>query len=463
MLSRAMGLQPGELGRAVPFFAIYLLLFAALTIADGASVSLFASRIRPTQLPMWYAITACLSLLAVGGYLWHATVQSGSRVFAWILTAVAGGWMVAWVAARVLGGTAPLGALFVLREIAMTMVLMHFGTFLQDYFLRSELNRLLPIIYAGGRVGGICGGGLLVWLAPRVGTLQLVLVAVALVVVAGLAIARTAARTAPRDEPSNEPLTELASEPSNELSSGRFNVPSQAPLVSAPSSADSPTAAERLGGRAGAVKRFLGEVHRCPLLWALTTTTVLFVGCRWVLAYQYTSFFESHFADDLALAAFLGRYTQLALAVSLVLQLFVVNRLVAWLGVAHTHTLYALFVLAGMAGNLALVGLPMAIASRFLETELRFGLRNPVNQMMVNRFSKAMRVVVRGWSLGWLIPLATLLSSGLIAAGHRWGGPPTVAWLGGLLALGFVGSALAAGRAYDRFVDRSAAGMPPCR
>ncbi len=74
--------------------------------------------------------------------------------------------------------------LFVTREIALTMVLMHFGTFLQDYFLRSELNRLLPIIYAGGRVGGILGGGMLGWLAQRIGTVQLVPVVVLLLLAA---------------------------------------------------------------------------------------------------------------------------------------------------------------------------------------------------------------------------------------------------------------------------------------
>lgn len=43
------------------------------------------------------------------------------------------------------------------------------------------------------------------------------------------------------------------------------------------------------------------------------------------------------------------------------------------------------------------------------EAELRFGLRNPIMQLITNKFAKSLRVRVRAWSLG--LPLATLLSS----------------------------------------------------
>src|SRR2546421_237459 len=66
------------------------------------------------------------------------------------------------------------GVLFVTREIAFTLVLMHFGTYLQDYFTRSELNRVLPVIYGGGRVGGIAGGWLLEHLSGTLGPLNVV-------------------------------------------------------------------------------------------------------------------------------------------------------------------------------------------------------------------------------------------------------------------------------------------------
>ncbi len=428
-LSRALGLSPNELRRAWPFFLIYLLLFTALTIADGVSVSLFASRLGADRLPAWYSATAVLSLVMITIYLTQATRRSSHQLFGWILAAVSCLFLAAWSIYYHWGGTGPLGTLFVTREIALTMVLMHFGTFLQDYFERSELNRILPIIYAGGRVGGIIGGGALGWLSQQLGTVNLVPAIVVLLVAAWIGIwivSRVAARPVDAEE-----LVEAAGAP-----------------AAVPSASSS-----------NAVLQFLGQVRSCPLLGWLTISTLLFISCRWFLAYQYTSTFESHFDSDVELAGFIGRYTQFALLISLVLQLFIVGRLVQWIGVSSTHLLYSLLVLGGLAGNAFVAGLPVAIVSRFLESELRFGLRNPVNQMMVNRFAKRTRIVVRGWSLGWLIPVGTLITSGVIAALSQFGGPAAIAIVGLPLGTAFVYAANRVGRAYDGYqvtVDKPA-------
>lgn len=447
LLSRALGLEPAELLRALPFFIVYLLLFTALTVADGVAVSLFASRIGADSLPLWYAATAVLSLVLISLYLTQATRRSGDQMFGWILAVISLLFLGAWWVHRQRGGLVPLGTLFVTREIALTMVLMHFGTFLQDYFLRSELNRILPIIYAGGRVGGIIGGGALGALAQRFGTIQLVPGIVVLLLIAWAGILWIARVIPPRDEEAAEAAA-LA---------GAATAAGAASTAGAGTGASALAADARAVGQSidagesswDSVRRFLRSVIQCPLLGWLTATTLLFIGCRWFLAYQYTSHFEHHFADDVALASFLGRYTQIALLISLVLQLFVVNRLVGWLGVSATHLLYSVLVMGGLLGNLFASGLAVAVASRFLESELRFGLRNPVNQMMVNRFPKRTRIVVRGWSLGWLIPVGTLIASGLIACLLAAAGPVAVAAVGVLLGAGFVAAARRAGAAYD--------------
>lgn len=418
-LHRLLGLDAGELPRVVPFFVVYFLLFTALTIADGVAVSLFASRIGAERLPAWYSATAVLSLVMIGVYLTQATRHSGGRVFGWILGGIGVIFIAAWLAYQVYGGTIPLGVLFATREIALTMVLMHFGTFLQDYFLRSELNRLLPIIYAGGRVGGIVGGGMLGWMAQQIGTVNLVPIVVILLVTAWAGIYQITRSVSTQDEDDDQVMNVSGGEPES---------------VS----------------RGVAIRRFLEQVRRCPLLSWLTATTVLFIICRWFLAYQYTASLEIHFANDVELASFLGHYTQIALGISLILQLFVVNRMVGRLGVSTTHTIYSVLVMGGLLGNLFFTGLPIAVASRFLESELRFGLRNPVNQMMVNRFTKKMRIVVRGWSLGWLIPTGTLVASGMIA-GLAQIGPVAIAVAGLVLGIAFVVSAIGVGKAYDDF------------
>src|SRR5690606_15782471 len=55
-------------------------------------------------------------------------------------------------------------------------------------------------------------------------------------------------------------------------------------------------------------------------------------------------------------------------------------------------------------------------------SELRFGMRNPINQLVVNKLSKPMRVRVRAFSLGALIPVATLFASAVLTVVTRSGG-----------------------------------------
>src|SRR3712207_8886041 len=52
--------REGELRRLWPFFLLYLALFAALTLADGFSLSLFVQRVGAEHLPGAYALIAAL-------------------------------------------------------------------------------------------------------------------------------------------------------------------------------------------------------------------------------------------------------------------------------------------------------------------------------------------------------------------------------------------------------------------
>src|SRR5439155_8676196 len=113
----------------------------------------------------------------------------------------------AWLVLR--GGDGPpawYGALLVTREVAFTLVLMHFGTYLQDYFSRDQLDRVLPVVYAGGRVGGLAGGAMLQWLSRPLGPINaaplfagLCLAAVAAVEVLARAAPRAPAGDGPRE------------------------------------------------------------------------------------------------------------------------------------------------------------------------------------------------------------------------------------------------------------------------
>jgi len=425
-LARCLSVTPEQLQRAGPFFGVYLLLFAAMTTADAVAISLFASRAGAAALPKWYAITAVCSLVLISVYLLYATRVDGGRLFGVILAGMTIAWSASWAGQTYYPGPWPLGLLFVSREISQTMVLMHFGTYLQDFFFRSELNRVLPLIYAGGRVGGIAAGALVSGLAQPLGTANLLLLAVGLILLAWMAIRWIARHRVFCEE---EGVTLIGEGPEHAAAAW----PDRQPALNA-----------RVTG-------FLAQVVRQPLLRWLTITTLCFVACRWWLVYQYTAMFEAGFADEDALTQYLGRYTQVALGLSLILQLFLVVRLVIWQGVPRTHTIYSGLVCGGLIGNILFTGIPMATLSRFVESELRFGLRNPVNQMLVSRFDKQTRIAVRGWSMGWLIPLGTLLVSILISLLVGMERSHWIPAFGIVLGLCYLASALRLGPAYQRF------------
>jgi hypothetical protein len=182
---------------------------------------------------------------------------------------------------------------------------------------------------------------------------------------------------------------------------------------------------------------FFRYLWASPLLFWMTVTSVFFIACRWVLNFQYNAYFGQHFANAEEMAIFLGQYTQVALLASMLVQLLLVNRLVAWMGIKGTHLLYSLLMLVGFACCLGTMTLGIAIFCRLLETELRFGLRNPIAQLITNKFSKRLRIRVRSWSLGFLLPLGTLASSGLLSGMVALTSAAGTAWLGVGVGLGY--------------------------
>src|SRR5580765_7042090 len=291
-------LKQGELSRGLPFFGFYVVLFGAFSLADGLSLALFVSRVGAERLPAYYGISAVANPVLVVLYMLSSERLGPLRTFHFILAAAAALYGSVWAALQIFEERDALfGALFVGREIGYTLVLLHFGAVLQEFFSRDELNRLLPVIYAGGRAGGIAGGAILKWLSGPLGVLNLALVFVGLCTLCMLMLVGISV-SVPR-----------SSTPEDEQQAG--------------ASSEKVCAANDMAARQS-LRGFLGYVCSCPLLFWLSITAVLFMTVRWLLNYQYSAFFQTYFRDTAELAEFLGLYTQIALFVSLVVQLFAV-------------------------------------------------------------------------------------------------------------------------------------------
>jgi ATP/ADP translocase len=409
VISRLLYVSPDLLRRGWPFFALYLVLFAALTLVDGLSLTLFVQGVGADCLPYCHAVSALCVLLAVGAYLAGVDDLHPGTVFLVILSAPMALFAMVWVLiCRLDAGGSWLGLLFVGRELAFALVLLHFGTYLQHYFTREDLNRVMPVVYAGGRVGGIAGGATLEYLCAAVNPADLLLVAVGMLGAGVLSVILIGRRLAALGEPERRP-----------------------PEPRSPSDSEEAIAAQSF-------RDFLRFVLSNPLMFWITVTTIAYFFCRAFLNFRYSQFFETAFADDVEMASFLGRYTKYALTASLLLQLFCISRLIAWVGLKGAHMTYAvLLVAAALLGGLEMT-LSTAVFARLVEGELRYGLRNPTAQLIVNQFSRVLRIRARAWSLGLLIPVSTFTASLILAAMVRAGFTAGIGLLTAGLGLGYL-------------------------
>jgi hypothetical protein len=121
--------------------------------------------------------------------------------------------------------------------------------------------------------------------------------------------------------------------------------------------------------------------------------------------------FEVSFANEQALASFIGRYTLFATSIAILIQFLLASRMIAKIGLSGTHMLYNIMLVFGFLSQFMVPGVGSAVFARFVETELRFAIRNPVNQLMTNLFSRDLRIVSRAITIGAVNPIAALMAS----------------------------------------------------
>src|SRR5262249_1320495 len=142
MWSRLFHVREGELRRLAPFFFLYFVLFGAFSLADGLAMPLFVRGVGADDLPAAYALTTVIIIGVMPFYVMCAERLGSLRTFYWILGGTAAVFGVGWLGIAQYGeGTFFCGLLFAARETGFVLMLLHYGTFLLDYFSRDELSR----------------------------------------------------------------------------------------------------------------------------------------------------------------------------------------------------------------------------------------------------------------------------------------------------------------------------------
>src|SRR5467141_522505 len=97
MLSRLLNLRDGDLRRLLPFFGLYLLLFAAFALADGLSLTMYVKHVGGRSLPQAYGAVAVANIAVIGIYIVWAEQFRATTVFRAILLGIIVGFAAAWL------------------------------------------------------------------------------------------------------------------------------------------------------------------------------------------------------------------------------------------------------------------------------------------------------------------------------------------------------------------------------
>ncbi len=231
------------------------------------------------------------------------------------------------------------------------------------------------MIYTGARAGAVVGGLLMSSLARPLGPRKLLLLTSAIYFIS--ALFTRAGRRSPLADDQRQSLLQA-----RELAAGR--------LIH--------------------LRRGISIGWSSPLLRSIALATALMVLSRYGLRYLYSERFAATFAET-DLAAFWGLYYAIANGATLLLQATLLGRLLARWGITTPNLVYSLAVTAAFLLLGFWPGLRLAIAARFVESELKTTVKTPLSILFYGAIPIADRPSGRAFILGLVVPLATILAS----------------------------------------------------
>lgn len=309
-------------------------------------------------------------------------------------------------------------AAYVAHELASTIVTVHWGVYLLSHLGGGAAVRGVAVVYAASRAGAALAGLAIGPLVGVGGTASGLALAAACFVGAGLIALRTR-----RDQ-----RTSLDSVPP------------------APSEERATAGAWRL-------------MVRSPLLRAIALATAAMVLTRVLLRFQQQTVLESH--REQALAGMLGLYAAAANVVGVVLQLGLVGRLLARLGLTRANLLYAGATVLAQLSLAGAAAVPAALGARFVDGELKDAIKTPLSSLFYEAFPRGERAHARAAILSAVSPAANLVGAAALATLGALHSPIASTAAGGAVCVAFVLSTLLQNRRYEAAIRRGSLGAAP--
>lgn len=335
MLSRWLGVRPGELRRAaLSFFGAFSVL-SFLVLGRSLREAFYLTRFDVTTLPYVIGAVAVLSLPAVAVLSSLLAGRSPDVIYRSLVVLQGAGLLALWPLMEMSRWAAV--AFYLWTALGTLLLTSSFWVVTAEHFTLREAKRLFGLISGGGTLGLMVTGTSLNWLPGMVGTTTLVVPLVGtLVALFLLQLAMPDPRRSPQ-----EVLAEQDAEPVS-------------------------------------LRRGLELVWESPHL----RTVALVVFCATVastmLDYQFKELVRAAYSADDELARYFGTFYGWTGVVAFLIQVLLVSRLLAVTGVAASLAVLPTMLLAGSAGLLLAPGLVLVTAVRGVDYSLRKSLHRSV-------------------------------------------------------------------------------------
>lgn len=284
------------------FFVIQTTHGLGLNVAD----TLFFVRFGVDRLPLMILISGGVVMAAMLGYL--ASLSGfGDRRWLWTVPVLSAGWL---LVERV-GIAVDIGWIYPVvwqaAQVVMTVTFTLMWTAAAEVCTTRQAKRLYPLFASAGIAGGIVGNAATGPLASALGTENVLVVQAGLLVVGGWLV-RSVSR-----EFFDSQSSDARPGPLDDLREG-FRLTLRTPLL------------------------------RLAAVAALAGSTLLFL-----VVFPFSDAVAGSFESEASVATYLGVFSAAATGATLIVSLFVANRLFARLGVVSTFLLMPLTYLAGFA------------------------------------------------------------------------------------------------------------------
>ena len=219
-----------------------------------------------------------------------------------------------------------------------------FWCLMADVFRSEQAKRLFGFIGVGGTLGAITGSFLTSVLAQRLGTVNLLLISVALLETASLVVARF-----PRG-------------------------------ATAPTASVDAEARERPIG--GTVWAGITSLMRSPYLLGIGGFQILYTIGSTFLYFELTDIVGKHFAGAAERTAVLGQIETAVQTLTVITQIFLTGRVIRWLGLAATLALLPALTVVGFTALGFAPMLTAVVAFTVLRRGTNLGLTNPAVEVL---------------------------------------------------------------------------------